>query len=55
MRTLSGKALLASMNPSPLLEAVALFAERLVLKGDESGLSEIDGADHFRCQSGEDK
>ena len=47
MRTLSPKALLATMNPSPLLEAVAIFAERLVLKGDESGLSEIDGADHF--------
>jgi len=47
MRTLSAKALLATMNLSPLLEAVAILAERLVLKNDESGLSEIDGADHL--------
>ena len=47
MRTLSPKALLTAFNPSPVFEAVAIFAERLVLNGDESKPSEIDGADNF--------
>ena len=47
MRTLSPKTLLAALNPSPVFEAVAIFAERLVLNGDESKTGEIDGADDF--------
>jgi len=48
MRTLSPRALLTAFNPSPVLfEAVAIFAERLVLNGDESKPSEIDGAYNF--------
>ena len=47
MRTLSPKALLTAFNPSPVFEAVAIFAERLVLNGDESKTGEIDGADDF--------
>jgi hypothetical protein len=47
MRTLSPKALLTAFNPSPVFEAVAIFAERLVLNGDESKPSEIDGEDNF--------
>jgi hypothetical protein len=47
MRTLSPKALLTAFNPSPVFEAVAIFAQRLVLKGDESKPSEIDGADNL--------
>jgi hypothetical protein len=47
MRTLSPKALLAGLNPSPVFEAVAIFAEGLVLNsGGESGPSEIDRADN---------
>ena len=34
MRTLSPKALLTALNPSPVFEAVGSFAERLALKGD---------------------
>jgi hypothetical protein len=47
MRTLSQKALLAALNPSPVFEAVAIFAERLALNCDESGPSKIDGAGNF--------
>ena len=43
MRTLSPKALLVVLNPSPVFEAVAIFAEQLVLKGDETWPREIDG------------
>ena len=55
MRTLSPRALLTAFNPSPVFEAVAIFAERLVLNGDESKPTEIDGAYNFECQSGENK
>jgi hypothetical protein len=56
MRTLSPKTLVAALNPSPVFEAVAIFAERLVLKGDDPWPSEIDlGPTTLRCQSGEDK
>jgi hypothetical protein len=52
MRTLSSKALLAGLNPSPVFEAVAIFAEGLVLNGaSESGSSEIDGADNSTAPS----
>jgi hypothetical protein len=47
MRTLLSKTLLAALNPSPVFEAVAIFAERLVLNGEESKPSEIDGAYNF--------
>src|SRR6516162_9664968 len=47
MRTLSPKTTLAALNLSPVFEAVAILAERLVLNGDESKTGEIDGADDF--------
>ena len=47
MRTISSKTLLAALNPSPIFEAVAIFAERWVLNDDESKAGEIDGADNF--------
>ena len=47
MRTLSSKTLLAALNPSPVFEAVAIFAERLALNGDESRPNEICMADNF--------
>ena len=47
MRTLSPRALLTAFNPSPVFEAVAIFAERLVLNRDESKPSEIDGPYNF--------
>ena len=53
MRTLSSKALLAALNPSPVFEAVAIFAEQLVLKGDEAWPSESERADNFAWRSGE--
>ena len=55
MRTLAPKALLTAFNPSPVFEAVAIFAERLVLNGDESKPSEIDAAYDFAVPSGENK
>ena len=50
MRTLSSKTLLAALNPSPVFEAVAIFAERLALNGDESRPNEICVADNFGVQ-----
>jgi len=47
MRTPSATTLLAALNPSPLFEAVAIFADRLVVRGDEFPSSEIDGAHTF--------
>ena len=47
MRTLSSKTLLAALNPSPVFEAVAIFAERLALNSDESRPNEIGMADNF--------
>ena len=47
MRTLSPKALLAALNPSPVFEVVGTFAERLALKSDEAWPSEIDGPHNF--------
>ena len=55
MRTFLPKALLAALNLSPVFEAVAIFAEGLVLRGGESRPSKIDGVDNLRCPSGEDK
>jgi hypothetical protein len=35
MKALTWKAVFASMNPSPIFEAVAMFAEALAINGDE--------------------
>ena len=43
MKALTWKAVFASMNPSPIFEAVAMFGEALAIKGDESRENEIDG------------
>ena len=55
MRTLSPKALLAALNPSPVFEVVGTFAERLALKGDEAWPSEIDGPHNFAMSNCIDK
>jgi hypothetical protein len=55
MRTLSPKTLLAVLNLSPVFEAVAIFAERLVLNGDKSKAGEIDGRTTLPSPSGEYK
>jgi hypothetical protein len=44
MKALTWKAVFASMNPSPVFEAVAMFGEALAMDGDESRASEIEGA-----------
>jgi hypothetical protein len=36
MKALTWKALFASMNPSPVFEGVAMFAEGMAISGDES-------------------
>ncbi len=45
MKSLTWKSIFASMNPSPVFEAVAMFGEGLAMNGDESGSNEIDRAD----------
>jgi hypothetical protein len=41
MKALTWKEVFASMNPSPVFEALAIFAEDLAIKGDESYEQEI--------------
>ena len=44
MRALTWKAVFASMNPSPVFEAVAMLGEELAINGDECRANEIDVA-----------
>ena len=44
MRALTWKAVFASMNPSPVFEAVAMLGEELAIDGDECRANEIDVA-----------
>ena len=44
MKGLAWKAAFATLNPSPIFEDVAMFAEKLPMKVDESSLQEINGA-----------
>jgi hypothetical protein len=43
MKALTWKAVFASMNPSPVFEAVAMFGEALAINRDEYRANEIDG------------
>jgi hypothetical protein len=45
MKALTWKAVFASLNPSPVFEAVAAFAEELAMNSDES-CSERDSIAH---------
>jgi hypothetical protein len=44
MKGLVWKVVFAALNPSPIFEAVAMFAEKLPMKDDESSSKEINGA-----------
>lgn len=44
MKALTWKALFASMNPSPVFEAVAMFGEALAINDDASRAKKIDEA-----------
>jgi hypothetical protein len=44
MKGLAWKVAFATLNPSPIFEAVAMFAETLPMKDDESSSKEINGA-----------
>ena len=44
MKGLAWKVAFAALNPSPIFEAVAMFAEKLPMKDDESNSKEINGA-----------
>ena len=41
MKALTWKEVFASMNPLPVFEAVAMLAEDLAIKGDESYKQEV--------------
>ena len=45
MKALMWKTVLASLNPSPVFEAVAVLAEGLAINSSESIQLELDGAD----------
>jgi hypothetical protein len=47
MKPLTWKAVFAAWNPSPVFEAVAMFAEGLAMRGEESLSKEIGGANDF--------
>ena len=55
MKGLAWKVAFAALNPSPIFEAVAMFAEKLPMKDDESNSKEINGANDLRCRSGTGK
>jgi hypothetical protein len=42
----------AALNPSPIFEAVAMFAEKLPMKDVECSSKEINGQVTLRCRSG---
>jgi hypothetical protein len=44
MKAITWKAVFASMNPSPVFEAVAMLGEELAINGDELCANEIDEA-----------
>jgi hypothetical protein len=44
MRGFAWKVAFAALNPSPIFEAVARFAEKLPMRGGESSSTEINGA-----------
>jgi hypothetical protein len=44
MKALAWKAAFAALNPSPIFEAVAMFAEKLPMKDEECSSKEINGA-----------
>jgi hypothetical protein len=44
IKSLTWKAVFASLNPSPVFEVVAMLAERLATNGDESRSRNIDDA-----------
>jgi hypothetical protein len=44
MKGLAWKAAFAALNPSPIFEAVAMFAEKFPMKDDECSSKEINGA-----------
>jgi len=45
MRTLSSKTLLAALNPSPVFEAIAIFAEQLALNATPRCSYRVSGMD----------
>ena len=45
MNALTWKAVFASLNPSPVFEAIAMFGEALAINDNESCSNELDGAD----------
>jgi hypothetical protein len=47
MKALTWKAVFASLNPSPVFEVVAVWAEGLAMNGDRSRSKEIDCADDY--------
>ena len=44
MKGLAWKVAFAALNPSPIFEPVAMFAEKLPMKDEESNSKEINGA-----------
>jgi hypothetical protein len=47
MKALTWKAVSATLNPSPVFEVIAMFAEGLAIRGEESRSKEIGGANDF--------
>lgn len=53
MKALTWKAMFATWNPSPVFEAVAIFAEGLAMSSDKSCSKEIDGENDFALAKAE--